>query len=292
MKVLLHRARLPVALAVGLPVIAWAQSPPDEVVVTGVPHDRSPTDLAQSVTVLREDNLNRARGANLGEALAGQLGVSSSYFGSGASRPIIRGLAGARVRTLEDGIDSMDAATVSDDHAVSVEPLVAEQIEIFRGPTTLLYGSGAVGGVINTITTRVPEAAPEDGFEGAFEVRGDTVANGRAAALRLDGGGDRFAWHVDGLTRDTDDYDVPGFARREARPNDPFGTVPNSAADAEAAAIGASWLGGNGFVGAAVSRFASIYGIPSVEDEPVRIDLEQTRFDLKGGWTGTDRTSR
>ena len=83
----------------------------------------------------------------------------------------------------------MDAATLSDDHAVTVEPLAADQIEIFRGPTTLLYGSGAVGGVVNTVTTRIPRSAPEDGFEGAFEVRGDSVAEARGAAVRLDGGG-------------------------------------------------------------------------------------------------------
>ncbi|HLF12996.1 MAG TPA: TonB-dependent receptor plug domain-containing protein, partial [Gammaproteobacteria bacterium] len=161
--------RWAVLLALAPPNVIFAQAVIDEVIVTGVPHDRSPTDLAQSVTVIRDETLNRVRSANLGETLSGQLGVSSSYFGAGASRPIIRGLAGARVRTLEDGIDSMDAATVSDDHAVSVEPLVADQIEIFRGPTTLLYGSGAVGGVINTVTTRIPESAPDDGFAGAFE---------------------------------------------------------------------------------------------------------------------------
>src|SRR5688572_32745651 len=165
----------------------------DEIIVTGVPRDRAAGEIAQSVTVVASDELDRVRAATLGEALASQLGVSSSQFGAGASRPIIRGLAGARVLMLEDGVDTMDAATLSDDHAVTVEPLAADQIEIFRGPTTLLYGSGAVGGVINTVTTRIPAAAPEDGLEGAFEVRGDTVAGARGAAVRLDGGGTRFA---------------------------------------------------------------------------------------------------
>ena len=214
MKGLTQGGRFTLVLAIGLPVMAWAQpeTEQEEVVVTGVPLDRSPGDLAQSITVIRDDTLNRVRGSTLGETLASQLGISSSYFGTGASRPIIRGLAGARVMTLEDGIDSMDASTVSDDHAVSIEPLVADQIEIFRGPTTLLYGSGAIGGIINTVTTRIPEASPADGFAGAFELRGDSVASDRAGALRLDGGGDRFAWHFDGLKRDSDDYEIPGFA--------------------------------------------------------------------------------
>ena len=142
------------------------EAPPDELIVTGVPHERAPGELAQSVTVVAGDELDRNRAATLGETLANQLGVSSSYFGAGASRPIIRGLAGARVQMLEDGIDTMDAATVSDDHAVTVEPLAADQIEIFRGPTTLLYGSGAVGGVINTVTTRVPGQRAGGWFRG------------------------------------------------------------------------------------------------------------------------------
>jgi iron complex outermembrane receptor protein len=188
------------------------------------------------------------------------------------------------VRTLEDGIDSMDAATVSDDHAVSVDPLFADQIEIFRGPTTLLYGSGAVGGVINIVTTRIPVAAPEDGFAGAVEVRGDSVADDRAAALRLDGGGTAFAWHFDASSRDASDYAIPGFARRVPDPSDAFGLLTNSAAATDTASFGASWLGERGFFGAAVNVFDTLYGIPGDDEEPVRIDLQQTRLDLKGGW--------
>ena len=148
-------APLPFALSVlgaaVAPAQAQTESPPDELVVTGVPRERAPGELAQSVTVVAGDELDRTRAATLGETLANQVGVSSSYFGAGASRPIIRGLAGARVQMLEVGLDTMDAATISDDHAVTVEPLVAEQIEIFRGPTTLLYGSGAVGGEIEDV---------------------------------------------------------------------------------------------------------------------------------------------
>jgi iron complex outermembrane receptor protein len=285
------RGRSPLALALacalGSAPFAHAQvtpAAPDEVVVTGVPHDQTPGEIAQSVTVIRDETLNRIRGSTLGETLANQVGVSSSYFGAGASRPIIRGLAGARVRTLEDGIDTMDAGTVSDDHAVSVEPLVADQIEIFRGPTTLLYGSGAVGGVINTVTTRIPERSPDGGFAGGFELRGDSVADNRAAALRLDGGGESFAWHFDGMQRDSDDYDVPGFARAVPEPGDVPNVAANSAVDVDAASVGGSWLSDKGFLGIALSTFDSLYGIPGAEEQAVRIDLEQSRVDVKGGW--------
>jgi iron complex outermembrane receptor protein len=270
----------------------------DEIIVTGVPRDRAAGELPQSVTVVASDELDRVRAATLGETLANQLGVSSSQFGAGASRPIIRGLAGARVLMLEDGIDAMDAATLSDDHAVTVEPLAADQIEIFRGPTTLLYGSGAVGGVINTVTTRIPLAAPDDGLEGAFEVRGDTAAAARGAAVRLDGGGAKLAWHFDAGHRDSDDYEIPGFAHADvdaatAGPDDAFGVLPNSAAESTSAAFGASWLGANGYVGASLNAFDTLYGIPAHThdhggEEGVRIDLQQRRFDVRGAWDGFD----
>lgn len=292
----------PAALPLLVYASQWASAQHDEleeVRVTGVPIEQSAQDLAQSVTVIRGETLDRIRSTNLGETLSNELGVNSSYFGTGASRPIIRGLAGARVRTMEDGIDSMDASALSVDHAVSIDPLVADQIEIFRGPTTLLYGSGAIGGVINTVTTRIPEYAPDDGFEGAFELRGDSVSNDRSGAVRLDGGGDRFAWHFDALTRDTDNYDIPGFADQHALEegsDEVEGILENSDIEVDSAAVGGSWLGANGFFGVSVSTFATNYGVPGHHDEEgaeeeeeepaVRIDLDQTRVDLKGGWAG------
>lgn len=287
------RSAVPLSLAISAlsvaihgAVRAQAPQPDDEVVVTGVPHDRAPGELAQSVTVVSGDALDRTRAASLGETLANQLGVTSSAFGAGASRPIVRGLAGARVQTLEDGISSMDAASLSDDHAVGIDPLSADQIEIFRGPTALLYGSGAVGGVINTVTTRVPQALPAQGFTGAAELRGDSVADARGAAVRLDGGRNALAWHFDAASRETDDYAVPGYASQEPAPGERFGVLENSATESDSGAFGASWIGERSFFGAGVSSYATLYGIPGDEEEPVRIDLDQTRLDLKGGWMG------
>ena len=341
--------RLPVKLmSLAIPCLVGAQEHDhddggihvvEEVHVTGVLRDRSANELAQSVSVVREQTLERITSSSLGETLAGQLGVSSSFFSAGSSRPIIRGLAGARVRIMEDGIDSMDASTLSVDHAVSIDPLVAEQIEIFRGPTTLLYGSGAVGGVVNTVTNRIPEYAPDDGFEGVVELRGDTAADSRSGVLALDGGGEYFAWHLDGVSRETDDYEIPGFAdleageegyeehaddldeehaedHEEALP----GLVENSDLRGEAFSLGGSWLRDNGFLGVSVSGFETNYGIPGHhaphedeehhdldegdhedevghaddddddghegEEEVVRVDMKQTRVDLKGGWVG------
>lgn len=257
-------------------------SEPEEIVVLGTPRRQSADELAQSVTVLRGEALERAQSVNLGETLSAELGVNSTFFGAGASRPVVRGLAGSRVRTMEDGIDAMDVSTISVDHAVGIDPLAAEQIEIFRGPTTLLYGSGAVGGVVNTITRRIPESVPDGRVNGAFEIRGDSALDERTGALRLDGGGNRIAWHVDGLRRETDDYEIPGPAQVGSAVHP--GTLPNSDLETTSAAAGGSWIGDSSYFGASMSTFQTNYGSPTEDD--VRVDLDQTRIDLKGGWMG------
>ncbi|MDX1562449.1 MAG: TonB-dependent receptor [Gammaproteobacteria bacterium] len=279
-----------------MPGALSAQHVTEEVVVTATPMNQSADELAQSVTVLGGAELDRLRAVTLGETLEGQLGISSTYFGAGASRPIIRGLAGARVRTMEDGIETLDVSTVSDDHAIGIDPLIARQIEIFRGPTTLLYGNGAVGGVVNTVTNRIPEAAPEDGFTGAVEVRGDTAADERTLSVALDGGGSRLAWHADAARRRTDDYRIPGAADVDAAPTG-SSRLENSDLELASYSLGGSWSGQRGLVGIAVSRFDTEYGVPGhahaeegegEPEAPVRIDLEQTRVDIKGSWLEFD----
>jgi iron complex outermembrane recepter protein len=272
-------------IASSLPSISNAQHEVEEIKVIATPMDRSVAELAQSVTVLGGEELQRVQATSLGETLAGELGLSASSFGAGASRPVIRGLAGARVKMMEDGIDSLDVSTVSVDHAVGIDPLVAEQIEIFRGPTTLLYGSGAVGGVVNTVTRRIPEDVPAEGLEGAVELRADTVANDRTAAVRLDGGQNAFAWHFDLIDRDAGNYSIPGSADvRVPEDSSTRGLMENSSLQITNGSVGGSWLGDNGFFGAALSAFDTNYGVPGAEEELVRIDLQQSRLDLKGGW--------
>lgn len=272
--------------AIFTPCSIWAQHVDETIIVTATPGNQSAGELAQSVTVLSGGELDRVRAVNLGETLESQLGMSASYFGAGSSRPIIRGLAGARVRTLEDSIAVMDVSTISVDHAVGVDPLVARQVEIFRGPTTLLYGSGAVGGIVNTVTDRIPEFAPEDGFDAAFELRGDTVADERTLALVLDGGQTSFAWHVDVADRETGNYEIPGFSGLDQSASSAPGLLLNSGLDLQSYSIGGSWLGDSHIVGLSISDFETNYGIPSFEsgEEAIRIDLEQSRVDLKGNW--------
>ena len=158
--------------------------------------------------LFRNQTLERITAGSLGETLAGQLGVSSSYFAAGASRPIIRGLAGARVRIMEDGLDTMDASTISVDHAVSIDPVVAQQIEIFRGPTTLLYGSGAVGGVVNTVTRASPSmrrTMDSKAWSNCGETRWPVLAAGSlawTAAVRTSPGTSDYSSREAGRIRD------------------------------------------------------------------------------------------
>ncbi len=263
----------------------------DEVVVTAGASARQQLELAQASTVLSGDDLDQRRDSTLGETLAQQPGISSTYFGPGASRPVIRGLGGDRVRMLSDGLGSADASNVSPDHAVSVDPASAERIEVLRGPSTLLYGSTAIGGVVNVLDNRIPGYAPEKPLTGSVELSAGTVAGERQGSLMLEGGAGRFAWHADYLQRETDDYEIPGFAEADPQEDEEMtGELDNSALDSEAGSIGFSLVGDTGLIGLSVSGFDTLYGVPGHEHEheekeeggPVRIDLEQRRVDLKG----------
>jgi iron complex outermembrane receptor protein len=240
----------------------------DQIVVTASPDPRSQEEVAAATTVIDEEQLQQELQPTLGETLNKEPGISSTFFGPGASRPVIRGLGGDRIRVLESGIGTGDASTTSPDHAVSVDPLSAERIEIVRGPATLLYGSSAVGGVVNVIEGRIPDYVPQAKISGQFDGRAGSNANERAGSLHLDGGAGQLAWHLEGQKRQTDDYESGE------------GAVVNSAIDSDGGSAGASWVGRNGYLGVAATRFNTTYGSPA--EEEVKIDLEQRRYDLQG----------
>src|SRR5207237_8703585 len=127
--------------------------------------------LAHGASVPAGDDLHRLSQGTLGEALATTPGVSATYYGPGASRPIIRGLGGDRIRVLDNGVGALDASNISPDHNAALEPLFASRIEVLRGPSTLLYGSSAVGGVVNVIDNTIPETVPDGLAHGAVEAR-------------------------------------------------------------------------------------------------------------------------
>ncbi|MBO9662809.1 TonB-dependent receptor [Dokdonella sp.] len=247
-----------------------------DVVVTAVPLGQSADQIVTPVSVLAGTELDDARSGTIGQTVAGVPGVQTTAFGAGAGRPVIRGLDGSRVAVLADGLGSADVSNVSQDHATTVEPFLADQIEILKGPATLLYGSGAIGGIVNLVDGRIPQSAPANGLSGRTQIGYDSVSGGGTGMFRVDAGGDGFALHADGLYRHDGDYDIPGR------------TLDNSFAHSKSGALGGSWLGDWGYLGLSVSRYLSNYGNPAepgdpAEGEPaVRVSMGQTRYDLKG----------
>lgn len=273
----------------------------EELVVTASPDAASAEDLVRPASVLAGDELLAALEPTLGETLAGEPGVHSTYFGPGASRPIIRGLGGDRIRVLEAGLGVGDVSTTSPDHAVALEAMTSERIEIVRGPATLLYGSSAVGGVVNVLDGSIPDYLPESRISGEVTLRGASAAEERAGAASLTGALGRFAWHAGASRRETDDYEIPGRAGagegHEDEAEEPAGVLPNSSLESESVRLGLSWIGDDGFLGVSASGFDTLYGVPGHAhggegeepdeaeghgDEAVRIDLEQRRVDLRG----------
>ena len=227
----------------------------DEVVVTASPLATKAGDTARPTVVLAGAELEDRRAATLGETVSAETGVQSSYFGPGVGRPIIRGQDGARVQVLSSGTGALDASTVSVDHAVSIEPFLASQIEVLKGPATLMYGAGAIGGVVNVVDGRVPDERIEAGVHGRAELGGDTGSDGGAGMVRLDAAFETAALHLDAFKRDGNDIEAPGTEE---------GVIPNSAIETSGGALGGtSWFaGGNGYIGLALSGYNNLYGIP------------------------------
>ena len=269
----------------------------EEIVVTAPMH-RGEAETAHPVNVLAGEALRRSVAATLGETLKQQLGVSYASFGPGVGHPVIRGQGAPRVLVLQNSLPVGDAANTSADHADATEAVLAERIEVLRGPATLLYGSGAIGGVVNVIDRRVPSRVPAVA-EGLLEYRRASNVGARVLVGRLDAGAGSAALHFDGFRRDSGELRVPHGADGDGGAR---GRIGNSDADAGGATAGLSWVSGRGFLGLAVNRLESDYGIPlgahahehddhdDAAHEPqsqqgteaVRIDLEQTRYELHG----------
>ncbi len=274
----------PLAIAVALaltstPALAGKPGTPtelDSVVVTATPLRNSTEALAHPVEVLHGNELENRKSGTLGETVSRLPGVQSTWFGTGVGRPIIRGQDGPRVQVLSGSIGSMDASTVSADHAVGIEPFLADQIEVLKGPANLLFGSGAIGGAVNVVDGRLAEQIPERPLSGRAEVRGNSVNDERTGMFRLDGVNGNWVIHVDGLVRNTGDYDIPGYAILEHEDHDHdhdhddhadedeqvHGLLPNSSVKTRAGAVGATWLGERGHFGLSASTYRTNYGIP------------------------------
>ena len=265
---------------------AWAQTEPAAtVVITGNPLGSDRT--LQPAAVLSGNGLVLRRAATLGETLDGVPGVSATGFGPNSSRPVIRGLDGDRVRLLDNGGASVDASSLSFDHAVAIDPLVVERLEVLRGPAVLLYGGSATGGVVNAINNRIPRVAM-DSLSARAEVRGGGAASERASAAVVEGGfglggGTGLAWHVDAFGRRTDDTRTPTYTPIEdGTALDPADRVRNSASRGEGGAVGASFVGREGHAGFSTETYRNRYGVTVEPDVTIRMKRERQAF--SGGW--------
>ena len=268
------------ALAISLPVSA--QEADYELVTTAIHTIRAETALP--VTVLTGDELHGASRATIGDTLANQPGISNASFGPAVGQTVIRGQQGRRVMNLTNGIANADASGNSADHANVVEPILADAIEVLRGPSTLLYGGGAIGGVVNVIDSRIPRSLSEKP-DFTVEARHDTAAEQDSVIARLDFTTGSIAWHVDALRREWNDLEIPGFAIDQAYLEDEHdhdadhedehheeeheeventrGFVANTGGETESYSLGASWIFDSGFLGLAVNRIENNYGLPA-----------------------------
>ncbi|HET7576228.1 MAG TPA: TonB-dependent receptor [Sphingomicrobium sp.] len=271
------------------------------IVITGV--RRPAGDILGGVSVIDKEMLQHEARPSLGETLQSQPGVSASSFGPTASRPILRGLSGERVRILVDGIGTLDLSSSDPDHQVTINPLTAERIEVLRGPSALLFGSSAIGGVVNVFDSRIPRSVPTG------PVRLDALAEFGSAADERSGNlsvdvpiGGNFVVHADGAYSKYDDLRIGGFVLSKplreqalASPDpdvralaDLKGKLPNTGGRIADIAAGIAYVNGDTNVGVSVSRHSFNYGVPirfsfdpAEPAEQPTIDGRQTRADLR-----------
>jgi iron complex outermembrane receptor protein len=285
-----------IALACGC-VFASAQTParvdalPPSVLITADPLGSGLFELAAPASVIESTELRWRAQGSLGETVGQSPGVASTWFGPASSRPVIRGLDGDRIRVLSGSLGMLDASSLSFDHAVPIDPLAVTRIEIVRGAAALLYGGNAVGGLVNALTNRIPEA-PFTGLRGSVEARAGGAEAERATAGLVEIGNGRLALHADGFWRAASDLRIPGFAR-SARQRDadaaagntvpqPTGRVPNTFARADGGSLGASLTFDSGFAGLAYTAHNTTYGSPA--ETNVAIDMKSERLDYGAEW--------
>jgi iron complex outermembrane recepter protein len=311
--------RILFSLALSLTAVSNSHSDtntPEHVIVTA-PFQKSQSETALPITVLTGEALQRDLANTLGETLNNSPGLSNASFGPAVGQPVIRGQQGPRVKVLQNSTGAADASNVSADHAVSVEPILADSIEVIRGPATLLYGNGAIGGVVNVIDNRIPDTVPEQ-TTSILEMRYGTAAEQGTAVARVDGGSGSFAFHLSGVYRDWNEVEIPGKAIDESAVTDPDhpepientdGFIANSDGKTKSGTLGGSWVFDSGHFGIAYNRLDNEYGIPpgghgheeeheeehseehpeehsEEEGEGIRIDVNSDRYDLGGEWRG------
>jgi iron complex outermembrane recepter protein len=246
----------------------------------------SPFQPTPSLNTVTGTQIQASQAQSFGNLFFTMPGATSAGLAPGVSRPVLRGLDDFRVRVQENGIGSMDVSDYGQDHGVPLDPLSVQKIEIYRGPEALRFGSQAVGGVVEATNNRIPFAAPLGGWQTQFKAATTTVDRGLEGGALFDAGTRDFAVHADFYGRHANDYFVPSYPYLfPPDPAPPFnGKQPNSGLHSEGQAVGGSYLFDGGYIGAAISRFTSLYRIPTLDgaQNNGRIDLEQTKITSKG----------
>jgi iron complex outermembrane receptor protein len=237
--------------------------------VTVSPNARDTFESYQPTTVLGGEDLQQRLGNTLGATLGSEPGVNTRSFGSGNARPVVRGLDNDRVLILENGARTGDLSSQSADHGVTLDPATATQIEVVRGPATLLYGSSAIGGVVNLVSDEIV-TKPHQGVHGAFTVQGASADENAGIAGNLSGGNGKVAYRVNGSAQRTDDYDTPE------------GSIPNSQSNSKSGGGSLAFTGENGFLGASYQYVDTRYGVPFVEEGETTLHPRRHRVDLRG----------
>ena len=235
----------------------------DTIRIKAHPLEQTSKDFAVADTVVDQKRL--AQGAvTIGEALSGETGISSNQFGAGSSRPVIRGQDGPRVKILQNSSENIDVSTLSPDHAVTVDPALAKQVEVIRGPSTLLFGAGTVGGLVNVTDSKLPTAMPEKGYEGNVGLRYNTGSDEKLATAGVTLGlGDQVALRVEGLKREANDYIAPDYVHEGEKER----RVDNTFAKGQTVNVGLSWIYDRGFTGISYSNRQDQYGLPGHSHE-------------------------
>lgn len=245
-------------------------------------------DFVPSVSKISGKDLRKKRQTSLGDTLQAEPGVNSTTFGPSASRPVVRGLDGDRIRVLQNGLGSLDASTQSVDHAIPIDTLLIEQIELVRGPMSLLYGSSTIGGVVNIMTNRIPTKF-SPGVSGKFLSQAESVNHGLSNSGQVNYGKNNLVIHADASTRNLSDQRIPGYARTEGRrhttplpsgDNEPNGKLPNSFNKQNSQALGTTKFFDQGHLGVSFNHFHTNYG--TVAEKNVAVDMKQKRWDLNG----------
>lgn len=268
---------LPLAVAVAAANVSAERTEMEHVLIS-VPLHKKTAETALPVTVLSGDELKRVAASTIGHTLDATPGVANASFGPGVGQPVIRGQQGARVTVLQNGTSSADASNLSADHAVSVEALLADSVEILRGPSTLLYGGGAIGGVVNVLDNRIPTSLPSEPT-GALEYRHDSASDMDNVVGRFESSSGNFAVHADVLYRDWSDLEIPGYASAEDEHDEHGhddhddhdehseeerrGVLGNTGGRTKSLTLGGSYHFEDGFFGLAVNRLENTYGIPA-----------------------------